>query len=98
MALQHLGVGAVLAQSFGRIFYRNALNFGIPVLHLPPDFRVADGDHLQVDAETGVVINESGDCRCEASPLPAHLLRLVAAGGLMPYLKERLAGDSKHAE
>ena len=96
MALQHLGVGAVLAESFGRIFYRNALNFGIPALRLPPGFDIGAGDRLVVVAETGEIRNESRACACEAQPLPRHLLQMVNAGGLMPWLKQRLDKEKQH--
>ncbi|MGI9331349.1 MAG: 3-isopropylmalate dehydratase [Gammaproteobacteria bacterium] len=94
MALQHLGVGAVLARSFGRIFYRNALNFGIPALLLPADMEILAGDHLHIDAATGELNNVRAGRAAQAEALPPHLLSLVAAGGLMPYLKTRLAEEA----
>lgn len=96
MALQHLGVGAVLAPSFGRIFYRNTLNFGIPALRLPNDMIIEPGDRVHVEPETGHIRNESRGTACEAPALPPHLLQMLAAGGLMPYLKERLEKESRH--
>lgn len=96
MALRFLGVGAVLAQSFGRIFYRNALNFGIPALRLPADMLIRPGDELIVDPRTGEIENQSQGSRCQALPLPPHLLQMVGAGGLMPWLKQRLEQE-KHS-
>jgi 3-isopropylmalate dehydratase small subunit len=96
MALQHLGVGAVLATSFGRIFYRNALNFGIPALYLPAGLAIAPGDRLEVEPETGCIRNTTSGASGAVSGLPPHLLTLVAAGGLMPYLKQRLAEERSH--
>ncbi|UCG73360.1 MAG: 3-isopropylmalate dehydratase small subunit [Chromatiales bacterium] len=95
MALQYLGVGAVLAPSFGRIFYRNTLNFGIPALRLPADMIIEAGDQLHVEPETGRIRNESRGTACAAPALPPHLLQMVTAGGLMPYLKARLAKENR---
>ena len=96
MALQFLGVGAVLAQSFGRVFYRNALNFGIPALRLPGDMTIVAGDLLRIDPRSGVIENQSQGSRHEVSPLPPHLLQMVGAGGLMPWLKQRLEEEKHH--
>jgi 3-isopropylmalate/(R)-2-methylmalate dehydratase small subunit len=95
MALQHLGVGAVLAPSFGRIFYRNTLNFGIPALRLPADMIIEPGDRLQVKPETGCIRNETRGTVCNAPALPPHLLQMVTAGGLMPWLKLRLDKETR---
>jgi 3-isopropylmalate/(R)-2-methylmalate dehydratase small subunit len=90
MALQHLGVGAILAQSFGRIFYRNALNFGIPAIIFPGAGEVRAGDRLQVDPVLGDIENLTTDSRYSVTGLPQHLMAMIDAGGLMPYLKIRL--------
>ncbi len=89
-ALQLLGIRTVLAQSFGRIFYRNALNLGMPTLVCPQADRIRNGDQLRVDAAAGVVHNLSTgeDLACE--PLPDHLLEIVGNGGLIPHLKKKL--------
>ena len=89
-ALQLLGIRAVLAKSFGRIFYRNALNLGMPALVCPHAGRIRSGDRLRVDATAGVVHNLSTgeDLSCES--LPDHLLEMVGDGGLIPHLKKKL--------
>ncbi len=89
-ALQLRGIRTVLAQSFGRIFYRNALNLGMPTLVCPQADRIRNGDQLRVDAAAGVVHNLSTgeDLACE--PLPDHLLEIVGNGGLIPHLKKKL--------
>ncbi|MFW2405406.1 MAG: 3-isopropylmalate dehydratase [Gammaproteobacteria bacterium] len=91
MALQHLGVGAILAQSFGRIFYRNALNFGIPVLVFPEAAETTAGDELRLDPVTGVVENLTAGRDYRVAGLPGHLMEMVGAGGLMPWLEQRIA-------
>ncbi len=93
MALQHLGVGAILAQSYGRIFYRNALNFGIPTLVFPESGEINAGDELRVDPVAGVVENLTTGRRYEVAGLPEHLMAMVGAGGLMPWLKHRIENE-----
>ena len=90
MALQHLGVGAILAQSYGRIFYRNALNFGIPAIIFPGADEVCAGDQLQVDPVHGEIRNLTRATDYSVNGLPEHLMSMIEAGGLMPYLKNRL--------
>ena len=92
MALQYLGVGAILAESYGRIFYRNALNFGIPTLIFPQAGEITAGDQLAIDPLAGRIENQSQHKTYTVAGLPEHLMAMVAAGGLMPYLKQRLAG------
>ena len=94
MALTHLGVGAVLAVSFGRIFYRNALNFGLPALVWPDAGTVQPGDRLRVDPVAGRIDNERSGVLHTVPGIPAHLMAMVEAGGLMPWLKVRLNKES----
>ena len=91
MAFKHLGVGAILAVSYGRIFYRNALNFGIPTLIFPEAADINRGDRIKVDPIAGLIENLNTDKRYSVAALPEHLMAMVTAGGLMPYLKQRLA-------
>ena len=93
LALTHLQVGAVLAVSFGRIFYRNALNFGLPALVFPAAATVEPGDRLRVDPVAGRVVNVRTGASHQVNGIPAHLLAMVEAGGLMPWLKLRLAKE-----
>jgi 3-isopropylmalate/(R)-2-methylmalate dehydratase small subunit len=96
-ALLYLGVGAVLAKSVARIFYRNALNLGLPVLVFPDTERVQPGDRLTVQPATGHVVNHTRgeEYRCE--PIPPFLLAMLADGGLIPHLHKRLHGPSTAA-
>lgn len=95
MALTHLGVGAVLARSFGRIFYRNALNFGLPVLVFPDAGLIRPGEVLAVDPVSGRIERPASGDIWVVQGLPAHLMEMVGAGGLMPWLKLRLAREKK---
>jgi len=89
-ALFTLGIRAVIARSFGRIFYRNALNLGLPALVCPDAGRVKKGDTLRVDAQAGTVENVTTGETLACEPLPPHLLAMIADGGLMPHLEKKL--------
>ena len=90
-ALKHLGVVAVLARSYGGIFYRNALNFGLPVLVCADVGEIGAGDLVSVDAATGAVRNQTRGVTLTASPLPQFLLDMISDGGLVPHLEKRFA-------
>ena len=89
-ALQVLGIRIVLAKSFGRIFYRNALNLGIATFVCPQTDRIGKGDRLRVDAGAGIVHNLSRGETLVCEPLPEHLMEMLADGGLIPHLKKKL--------
>lgn len=89
-ALAQLGVGAVVAKSFARIFYRNALNLGVPAIACP-DLVAERGDDIEVRPAEGVVLNHTRGTRHACELLPAQLLDIVSAGGLMPWLEQRMA-------
>jgi len=90
-ALKHLGVAAVLARSFGGIFYRNALNLGLPALTCDAVDRIGAGDLIRVDAATGTIDNKTRGTSLSAAPLPPFLLAMIADGGLVPHLEKRFA-------
>jgi 3-isopropylmalate/(R)-2-methylmalate dehydratase small subunit len=88
--LRQLGVAAVLAPSFAGLFYRNAINLGLPVLVCAQAETLADGERIALDVRRGIVTRADGSTLvCE--PLPPFLWDIVAAGGLLPSLKRRLA-------
>lgn len=90
--LKLLGVQAVLAKSFGGIFYRNAFNLGLPALVCSGVDRIRAGDELRVDAKSGLIENATRAERLTCEPIPEHLARLIEAGGLVAYLEQRLGG------
>lgn len=92
--LLHLGVRAVLAVSFARIFYRNAMNLGLPVLICPEAGDIATGDTVRVDPAAGIAENVTKDRRYACEPIPDHLLAMIADGGLLPHLEKKLAGGA----
>jgi 3-isopropylmalate/(R)-2-methylmalate dehydratase small subunit len=89
-ALKHLGVVAVIAPSFAGIFYRNALNLGLPALVCPDALRIRVGDEIAVDPEAGRIENRTTGETLACDPIPAHLMAMVRDGGLLPHLARRL--------
>ena len=87
--LHHLGVAAVLATSFGGIFYRNALNFGLLALVCPGVAAIQADDRLAVDADNAVVHNVTRNESYATEPVPPHLLAMVRDGGLVAHLERR---------
>ena len=91
--LQALGIRCILARSFARIFYRNALNLGIPVLACADVATITDGDRLTVDVALGQVFNVTTGKALICEPLPGHLLAMVNDGGLLAHLRRKLHGQ-----
>ena len=90
IALKGAGVLAVVAESFARIFYRNAINVGLPVLQAPGvRAKVREGDELEVDLTGGVVRNLTTGEAIQGKPLAGLPLEILKAGGLLQYLKNR---------
>jgi 3-isopropylmalate/(R)-2-methylmalate dehydratase small subunit len=89
-ALKYLGVAALVAESFAGLFYRNAINLGLPAVVCAEARRIGDGDMLRVSLEEGHIANlTSGETlRCE--PIPAHLMEMLRDGGLLAHLEKRL--------
>jgi len=90
LALKHAGVRCVVAESFARIFYRNAINIGLPVLESPCVTRkVEKGDMLTVRLEEGMIVNESKNTVLRALKLPSFILEIVEDGGLIEHLRKK---------
>ncbi|HEY5701066.1 MAG TPA: 3-isopropylmalate dehydratase [Gammaproteobacteria bacterium] len=89
--LKALGIRYVLAKSFGRIFYRNALNIGLPALVCESADHIRKGDELRIDPLAGRVENLTTGDSIECEPIPAHLIAMIEDGGLIPHLKKKLA-------
>ncbi|MBS0568598.1 MAG: 3-isopropylmalate dehydratase [Proteobacteria bacterium] len=91
-ALAKLGVGAIIAKSFARIFYRNALNLGVPAL-VCPQLQAERGQRIEVQPIEGRVVNLDTGREYRCDPIPAQLMEIVTAGGLMPWLEQKLARE-----
>jgi 3-isopropylmalate/(R)-2-methylmalate dehydratase small subunit len=92
IALKAAGVSCVIAQSFARIFFRNAINIGLPLLECEaaPD-NIQAGDVVEVDLSTGTIKNLNNGKTFTAKPYPDFMAGLISAGGLIEYTKKRLA-------
>jgi len=86
-AVKYAGVGAVIAISFARIFYRNAINLGLPAV--VAEIEAAEGDELAIDLEEGLQ-NLTQGCEFKAAALDPRAVELLQAGGLIPYLKRKV--------
>jgi 3-isopropylmalate/(R)-2-methylmalate dehydratase small subunit len=89
-ALKHLGVAALVAESYAGLFYRNAINLGLPAVVCPQAQRIRKGDELTIDFEAGILTNVTRGERLACEPIPAFLMRIVRDGGLLPHLEKRL--------
>ena len=88
-AIQACGVQVVIARSFARIFYRNAVNIGLPVLTCEEAVLAsADGQEMEVDLTCGIIANETTGQTFQAEPLDPFVARIVAAGGIIEYIRQ----------
>ena len=84
----------MLARSFARIFWRNAINLGVAALIFPWTEEIAAGDEVEVDLAAGRVTDLTRGARWQVEPLPPQVLDMLAHGGLIPYLRRRQSGAS----
>lgn len=85
LALKIAGVSAVIAKSFARIFYRNAINIGLPLLIAPTD-EIEDGEEIEVDISKGVIYTHRGEIKSRS--LPEVMIKILNEGGLVNYVKK----------
>ncbi|MEM3640382.1 MAG: 3-isopropylmalate dehydratase small subunit [Candidatus Bathyarchaeia archaeon] len=96
IALKHAGVRCVVAESFARIFYRNAINIGLPVVEcVSIREKTSTGDELLVNLTDGEVANLTKNLRLQALKLPSFILEIINAGGLVEHLRRRLEKHGK---
>ena len=87
IALRGAGIGLIIARSFARIFYRNAINIGLPILIAPEIVEATqDGDTVEADLSTGRVVNTTRGVEASAEPFPPFIQGIIKAGGLLPWL------------
>lgn len=87
--LKLAGVSAVIAKSFARIFYRNAINVGLPVLECADADDIAQGDELEIDLEKGTILDRTRNKALSFSPFPKMLIEMLRDGGLVEHYKKR---------
>jgi len=88
LVLKRLGVGAVIARSFARIFYRNAINIGLPAVECEDVDDIQEGELLEVDLVKGYIRNQGRDKVYDLKPLPPELWMILSEGGLVNYVKK----------
>ena len=88
VALKAAGVGAVVAKSFARIFFRNSINIGLPILICADTDMIDDGDELELDVQTGLIRDVTKGKDIHAEPLPDFVMKIVLQGGLVPFLRD----------
>ena len=89
-SLKHPGVAALVAESFAGLFYRNAINLGLPAVVCAQAKRIGAGDEITVDFQAGRIENRTSGETLVAEPIPAFLMQIVRDGGLLPHLEKRL--------
>lgn len=92
-AIKGCRVSCVIAENFARIFFRNSINIGLPILECPQAAReIQDGHEVEVDLESGQIVNKTTGENFSAEPFPEFMRKIVAKGGLMELAKEMLSG------
>ncbi len=90
-ALKHLGVTAVVARSFAGIFYRNAINLGLPAVTCAQTDLIHNGDQIVIDLDNGEIHNRTTGATLACEAIPVHLAALIRDGGLVAHLEKRFA-------
>ncbi len=92
LAIKGSGIKAIIASSFARIFYRNAINVGLPILELEEaDTRLSSGDEVEINIQKGTITNLTQNKVYQAQPFPPFIQEIMARGGLMNLVKERIS-------
>ncbi|MBR1747655.1 MAG: 3-isopropylmalate dehydratase small subunit [Clostridia bacterium] len=87
IALKSSGVSCVIAKSFARIFYRNAINIGLAIVECPDCGEIAEGDEVEIDFDKGTVVDKTVKKRFSVKPFPPFIQDIIDAGGLLASLK-----------
>ena len=90
IALKAAGIGAVIAKSYARIFYRNSFNTGLLILEIKETDEINEGDELKIDVDNGTVVNLTNGKEYKFSPIPPFMQELLNAGGLIEYAKAKM--------
>ena len=92
LSIKYAGISCVIASTFARIFFRNALNIGLPILECEEASKgIAPGDDVSVDFDSGLITDHTTGQTYQAAPFPPFMQKLIAAGGLVNYLQEKIA-------
>lgn len=95
VAIKAAGISCVIAKSFARIFYRNAINTGLAIMECPEAVdAISNGDIVSVDADAGTITDETTGETFTAQPFPPFLMEIINAGGLVPRWQKKLGKDA----
>lgn len=94
IALKMAGTGAIIAEFFARIFYRNAINIGLPVLECPEAEKIKDGDLLEIQLGKGVIFNKTSGETYKFAPLSEPVMDVLSAGGLIAFLETKYGNNA----
>jgi len=90
LAIKTAGISCIIAETFARIFYRNSINIGLPILECVDAAKdIEDGNDISIDVISGVITNNTKGKTYQATPFPAFMQEIITAQGLINYLKER---------
>ena len=90
IAIKAAGVSCVIAETFARIFYRNAINIGLPIIECPKAAKsIADGDQIEVDFDSGVITNQTKNETYQGQAFPEFMQNIIAAEGLINYINQK---------
>ncbi len=90
LAIKAAGVSCVIAETFARIFYRNAINIGLPIIECPKAAQgIESGDEIEVDFDSGVITNKTKGTSFKGQPFPEFMQKIIASGGLVNYINAK---------
>lgn len=90
LAIKCSGISCVIAETFARIFYRNAINIGLPIIECPEAAQnIEAGDTVEIDFNSGVIYNRTKGTHFQGQAFPEFMQKIITAGGLIPYINEK---------
>ena len=90
IAIKAAGVSCVIAETFARIFYRNAINIGLPIIECPEAAKAIEaGDEVEIDFDSGVITNKTKNQTYQGQAFPPFMQKIIAAGGLVNYINDK---------
>ena len=90
LAIKAAGVSCVIAETFARIFYRNAINIGLPIIECPEAAKdIADGDEVEVDFDSGRITNKTKGTTYQGQAFPPFMQKIIDCGGLVNYINQK---------
>jgi len=91
VAIKACGISCIIAENFARIFYRNAINIGLPIIECPEAAAdIKDGDIVSVDFDNGTITNETSNKSYKGVPFPEFMQKLINSGGLIDYIRKQM--------